>query len=30
MQRSLTPYLVAALITLAGLVWLYLAGRSLI
>jgi hypothetical protein len=30
MQRSLTPYLVAALITLAGLVWLYLAGRNLI
>jgi Protein of unknown function (DUF2585) len=30
MQRSLTPYVVTALITLAGLVWLYLAGRDLI
>jgi hypothetical protein len=30
MQRSLTPYLVAALITFSGLVWLYLAGRNLI
>jgi hypothetical protein len=30
MQRSLTPYIAAAVITLGGLVWLYLAGRNII
>jgi hypothetical protein len=30
MQRSVTPYVATIVVTLAGMVWLYLAGRSLI
>jgi hypothetical protein len=30
MQRSVSPYVVTGLVTLAGLVWLWLAGRNLI